>query len=52
MQTILNYYNQHAQAESQGMSVDWQKVSNTMAKMLVPLIEAATPVTETPTPEG
>jgi len=34
MQKTINYYNQHAQAEAQGMAVDWRTVANSMAKQL------------------
>ncbi len=39
MQNIINYYNQHAQAENGGMAVDWRLVANNMAKMIAAALQ-------------
>ncbi len=55
MQNALNYYNDHARAESTGMAVDWRKVANTMANLLAAELNAAqlqqAPATPTPLPD-
>jgi len=50
MQEILNYYNNHAQAESGGMAVGWKEVANTMAKMVAAELQKAQTQTQTPVP--
>jgi len=39
MEQVIAYYNNHVQAEAQGMSVDWFKVAKTMAVLVQSLID-------------
>lgn len=40
MQNALNYYNEHAKAEANGMAVDWRVVSANMAKLIAAELQA------------